>query len=156
MIFAATGHRPQKLGGFSPHVTKKLINLATTFLYEHRPGVIISGMALGWDLAWAEAGILLKIPVMAAVPFEGQESKWPQESQERYHHVLSKCSEVRYVCDNGFASWKMQKRNEFMVDRCDRLIALWDGSTGGTGNCIKYATSVVKPIINLWEKFNEG
>ena len=34
---------------------------------------------------------------------------------------------------------KMQKRNEFMVDNCDILIALWNGTSGGTKNCINYA-----------------
>lgn len=34
-----------------------------------------------------------------------------------------------------------------MVDRCDRLIAVWDGSNGGTGNCVKYAKEVGKPIV---------
>ncbi len=28
-----------------------------------------------------------------------------------------------------------------MVNNCDMLIAVWDGSDGGTANCVKYAQS---------------
>jgi uncharacterized phage-like protein YoqJ len=49
----------------------------------------------------------------------------------------------------------MQIRNEWMVDNAHIVLALWDGSSGGTGNCIKYANrkSVNKPIINLWSSW---
>ena len=33
----------------------------------------------------------------------------------------------------------MQARNEWMVDQATRLAALWDGSSGGTGNCFQSA-----------------
>jgi len=47
----------------------------------------------------------------------------------------------------------MQTRNIWMVDNCDLVLALWDGSDGGTGNCIKYANKIGKPIVNLWDKY---
>lgn len=31
----------------------------------------------------------------------------------------------------------MQKRNEYMVDLADKVVAVWDGSKGGTDNCEK-------------------
>lgn len=52
------------------------------------------------------------------------------------------------VCSGGYAAFKMQKRNEYLVDHCDKLIAIYDGSLfGGTYNCVKYANSVSKQII---------
>ena len=47
----------------------------------------------------------------------------------------------------------MQKRNEYMVDLADRVIAVWDGSKGGTANCVKYAEKVGKEIIRI-EPYN--
>lgn len=41
----------------------------------------------------------------------------------------------------------MQKRNEYMVDHSDKVIAVWDGSKSGTKNCIDYAKKVGKDII---------
>ena len=43
----------------------------------------------------------------------------------------------------------MQKRNEYMVDLADVVIAVWDGSNSGTGNCIKYAQKCGKEIIQI-------
>ena len=47
------------------------------YLERARPDAVISGMALGWDQAVARATADLGIPWVAAITFEGQESKWP-------------------------------------------------------------------------------
>lgn len=152
MIYAGTGHRPNKLGGYSDEVLTKLKSLAI----DNLDGVdkIITGMALGWDTALALAALYLDIPYIAAVPFYGQERMWPKESQDRYHNLIKQASDVVYVCDQGYAPWKMQIRNEWMVDNCDIVLALWDGSKGGTGNCIEYALKKGKPIKNVWSDFH--
>lgn len=150
MIVAATGHRPNKLGGYGDDITKALHITASKAL-DGIASKVISGMALGWDMAIASAAVDLDIPFIAAVPFKGQESVWPDESKRKYNILLSKADDVVYVCDDGYASWKMQKRNEWMVDNCDILLALWDGSSGGTDNCIKYAKKQGKKIINVWK-----
>ena len=155
MIFAGTGHRPDKLGGYSQAVTNRLTELAIDNLQLIGAKKVISGMALGWDMALAEAAIQLGIPFIAAIPFFGQEKMWPKPSQERYQEILKRAEDVIYVCDKGYAPWKMQIRNEWMVDHCDSVLALWDGSKGGTGNCIQYANKVNKPIVNLWDQFKE-
>ncbi len=41
----------------------------------------------------------------------------------------------------------MDKRNKWMVDNCDLLIAVWNGTSGGTANCVNYAKSINKQII---------
>src|SRR3546814_15540871 len=92
-------------------------------------------MALGWDTAWALAALDLGVPLTAAVPFCGQEKSWPAESQRRFHSILERAAAVEIVCPGGFAAHKMQTRNEWMVDHADGVVALWDGSTGGTANC---------------------
>lgn len=43
----------------------------------------------------------------------------------------------------------MQKRNEYMVDLADIVIAVWDGSASGTGNCVRYAERCGKQIIQI-------
>lgn len=153
-ILAGTGHRPDKLGGYSKEVTDKLIDLAVKYIPKDTTK-IISGMALGWDMALAYAAIERNIPFIAAIPFKGQESKWPPYSQSEFNFLLEKAEEIVIVSDGGYGAWKMQVRNKWMVDHCDEVVSLWDGSAGGTANCIKYANSVKKPITNLWNKFNE-
>ena len=46
-----------------------------------------------------------------------------------------------------YKPYLMQKRNEYMVDQSDKVIAVWDGSKSGTYNCIKYTKKQNKEII---------
>lgn len=159
MIIAATGHRPDKLGGYGPHVRMRLHHLAKTYLKSQHDILegaltVISGMALGWDTAWAIAALDLGISVIAAVPFVGQEKQWQANDKVLYHEILKRAADVVVVSEGGYEIEKMQLRNEWMVDRADRVCALWDGSSGGTGNCIRYVRKFGKPIDHLWDLYN--
>ena len=151
MIIAVTGHRPNKLGGYLDHAKDKLRHVAKEMLCSHNPSLVLTGMALGLDQAVAEACCELWIPFVACVPFEGQESAWPQGSQRRYRGLLAAAKQVVIVSPGGYSADKMQVRNEYMVDNCQYLVALWDGTSGGTGNCVEYAEKVGKPWVNLYD-----
>lgn len=161
ITIAGTGHRPDKLrvpDPYSDRTLKRLTKCAEAYLQilEAEYGQVdefISGMALGWDFAGGLASLNLGIPLVAAVPFKGQECRWTKEDQELYRWILERCAEVHYVCEPGYAAWKMQKRNEFMTDRASVMLALWNGSTGGTGNCVKYAKSKGVRIVNCWNSW---
>jgi len=152
-IICVTGHRPDKLGGYDRSVQVALERLAYTHLKEIAPTGVVTGMALGWDQAVAAACMDLGIPFLAAVPFHGQEGNWPSRSQELYRLYLSYASKIVYVCEGGYAAHKMQTRNEWMVDHTSAVLALHDGTAGGTGNCVVYARSKGKPIKNLWRYY---
>jgi uncharacterized phage-like protein YoqJ len=154
-IICGTGHRPNKLGGYSIEVFNKLVEVIEEFLTKHRPKMIISGMAIGFDQALVQAAMNLGVPFIAAIPCNNQDITWPQHVKERYAYMLSKAEKIHQVCKGGYQPIKMQIRNEWMVDNAHFVLALWDGSSGGTGNCIKYANrkSVNKPIINLWSSW---
>jgi len=149
MIVAFSGHRPDKLGGYKlPNPTYiHVCNEIEKNLKKLNPEKVISGMALGVDQWAAYISYKLNIPFIAAIPFAGQEKAWPTKSQAIYNALLSKAHEKVIVCEGGYSSSKMQIRNEWMVDKCDILIAVWDQSPGGTANCVKYAQSVNKEII---------
>lgn len=59
------------------------------------------------------------------------------------------------VCSGRYAPEKMQRRNEWMVDHCTEVVALWDGTPGGTANCLRYANqpAIERPVVNLWPEF---
>lgn len=115
----------------------------------------ISGMALGADQLFAEAVINLQVQgapfkLVAAIPFKGQESKWPAASQKKYQEIMAHADHAVYVCDPGYAPWKMQKRNEWMVNNSTFCLAVWGGAqTGGTWNCIQYAKNTIVSIFRL-------
>ncbi len=151
MIVAFTGHRPDKLGGYKlPNDTYiKVCRDIDWLLKELNPEKVISGMALGVDQWAANIAYKLGIPFVAAIPFEGQELAWPEASQKTYRLLRKLASEEVIVSPGGYSADKMQVRNIWMVDNCDSLIAVWDGSKGGTGNCVEYAKSVDRKIYQI-------
>lgn len=156
-------------------IKKDIINILDCYLWREGkvlqnniplPVELITGMALGIDTLFAQIAIENNIPFFAVVPFRGQHSKWSKSSQNTYFDILSKASVIQIVdrniqlilrdrkqleelfnTGNDYALAKMQKRNEWMIDNCDLLIAVWDGTNGGTDNCVKYAQSINKKII---------
>lgn len=104
-------------------------------------------MALGVDQDFAQISIELAIPFTAALPFIGQEDRWPESSRKYYEWLLERADDVVVVSPGGYSAAKMQVRNEWMVDNCDHLVAVWDGSEGGTGNCVRYAWYTVGPAL---------
>jgi len=151
MIISGTGHRLNKLGGYSiPNKTFNYVCKTTEeILIIENPTKIISGLAIGFDTWLAQIAYKLKIPFIAAVPFIGQESIWPKQSQKLYLELLELADEVVIVSEGEYSAKKMQIRNEWMTDRSDKVLACWDGSDGGTGNCVRYANSVGKEIIRI-------
>jgi uncharacterized phage-like protein YoqJ len=158
MIVAFTGHRPDKLGGYGPVVSARLVEFAAGFISRSPATSFITGMALGWDTAVAEACVLLRRPFVAAIPFKGQESKWPAESQRRYVELLSKAAAVEVISPGAYSSGKIILRDHWMVDHCDILVALWDGSASGTRKTVEYARTRTppKPTVNLWLNWQQA
>lgn len=151
MIIAVTGHRPDKLGGYdiSPTglwVREETLDILRRAQTKHPELIIYTGMALGFDTIVAESCLTLDIPFVACIPFAGQESRWRVPQQQIYLDLLRSAAEVRYVCGPGYAAWKMQRRNEFMVNAAQYIITCWNGSAGGTKNCIDYARRKGKKI----------
>jgi uncharacterized phage-like protein YoqJ len=161
MIIAATGHRPDKLGGYDAITRRRLKGMAVDYLRQEQPARVISGMAQGWDQAVAAAAIELGIPFVAAVPFRGQEDRWPAQAQQRYNWLLGHASGDVLVFDGYPVGWEVNKalqdRNVWMVDyvesRGGKMAALWDGTSGGTCNCIRYAEKKGVPFDNLWGRW---
>lgn len=155
-IWCATGHRPQKLGGFSRDAEQIVYGVAERYLRDNRPDKMITGMALGWDTAVALACISLKIPFVAAIPFAGQDRNWNAYCQQRYAKILQKADTVEVISPGRYRADKMHKRNEWMVDRSIRVVALFDGvEEGGTYRCIEYAKKRQRHLVNLWSDYDD-
>jgi len=152
-VIAVTGHRPNKLYGYDTD-DERYISLKEQmkeFLIKKGCTKAVSGMALGVDQLFAEAVIELKesgynIKLHCAIPCRNHPCKWPKKSQEHYQWILSKADEVVLVTDAVYSPWLMQVRNKFMVNMADEVLAIWDGSEGGTGNCVKYANETNKKV----------
>lgn len=103
----------------------------------------ISGMALGVDMYAAEIVLGLKssyegITLESAIPCESQAEKWTEKQRDRYFEIASKCDKETLI-QHHYTSDCMHKRNRYMVDQADFIIAVWDGRPSGTGKTVQYA-----------------
>ena len=152
-----TGHRPDKLGGYNENpistaVQKTMIYFLNMLKNKHNKIWCISGMALGTDQWFAQHAVDLGIPFTAAVPFDGQEKKWPQESQNKYKILIEHAREQVIVSPGEYAGWKMSQRNKWMIDNSDIAIVVYDpgSKVGGTYNAWK--TIQKKKLPTIWIK----
>ena len=137
-----TGHRPEKLHKPEEQIKK---DLEEAILQAVDEGFVtfISGMARGVDIWAAEIVLRLResnpaIHLVAASPYRGLESRWSADWQSRYNAILQQADLVRFVCPS-YSRDCFQRRNEWMVDRSCRVIAVYNGEPGGTRNTIEYA-----------------
>ncbi len=147
-ILVVTGHRPPKVGGYMvPNPTYLyIVSELKKKIQEINPSVVYTGMALGVDQWVAAICKELGIPFIAAVPHQGDELKWPQYSQTKYKELLNSASSVVTVTMKPYFPGAMQIRNVWMVDRATRALAVFDGSDGGTKNCVDYIKSKKIPM----------
>ncbi|WP_346961287.1 SLOG family protein [Clostridium sp.] len=177
MNIAFTGHRPNKLGGYDFDNEKnrlirfKLLEVIEDILVtrEDINFHFICGGAIGVDQFAFHVCNKLKercnpntiaITTEIAIPFLDQPSKWYGADKFRYEFHKKIADKVTYVdmlnnyiiedyIAGGYYPAKMQQRNKYMVDNCDILIAVWDGSKGGTVNCVNYAKKLGKKNIYI-------
>ena len=156
-VLAGTGHRPDKLGGYGSKAEQLLVSVAEHYLNRLTPEAVISGMALGWDAALAQAALNLQLPLVAAIPFPKQASRWPQQSQQRWTDLLVKAALVVCVGSDTLADADiraaMQLRNEFMVDHATLILSCYDGTPGGTRTCVEDAKATGLSIVNTYPEW---
>ena len=157
MVLGITGPRPVKLYGYdleNPH-WKRLKELFKQILKENNCEEAVTGMAPGVDTVWALAVLEIRdegynIKLHCAIPCKNYSCKWPYAMVIQYTYILSKADTVKLISDEDYKPRLMQRRNEYIVDIVDKLIAVWDNTiTGENANCIKYAQKVGREILRL-------
>lgn len=151
-----TGHRPQKLGYGENSIQcdelkGRLEELIKNLIDKEGVTHFISGVALGVDTYAANIVLNLKaqypgITLECAIPCETQAVKWNERDRDIYYELLAKCDKETLLQQN-YTSDCMQKRNEYMVDNSDYVIAVWNGKPSGTGNTVKYAKQKNKVVL---------
>ena len=108
-------------------------------------------MAIGIDMYAAEIVLDLKksypgITLESAIPCETQPVKWSETLRERYYNIAAQCDKETML-QTHYTPDCMDKRNKYMVDQSDVIIAVWSGSPSGTGKTVRYAHKQGKSIF---------
>ena len=151
-----TGHRPQNLrllpGSAAETKLKNRISGEILRLITER-GVrrFISGMALGVDTFAAQIVLKLRdiypeITLECAVPCRGQDKRWRREDRAVYADILSRADRVT-VLQETYTPFCMQLRDAYMVENADIVLAVWNGSGGGTAYTVNCAKKRGKTVV---------
>lgn len=157
MICCVTGHRPK---GFPfPYDTDNayyntyfdvLGDTVEDLMYEGYTH-FISGMADGVDLDFATIVVNISnsfdgIVLESALPYPLRMPIKATEIDEARHALINASQKITFVSSHYFRGC-MQKRNRYMVDKSDLVLAVWNGEErGGTWDTISYARKKGKPI----------
>lgn len=151
-----TGHRTEKLPKTSQELfyLREQVRQEVLNALEVGHNTFITGMCYGFDLLCADVVLCEReiepLNLLAAVPFQQQTKGWGQSDIGAYQRILSKCDHV-VVLQENYSSGCYYKRNEYMVDSSQRVLAYCLGS-GGTQHTINYAQKRGIDVINLYQR----
>ncbi len=155
LICCFSGHRPEKLRCTESEaiaLLKKEIEKSVGEGYK----TFISGMARGSDIWAAKIVADLKknyeIRLVCAVPYPGFHSGWKAGWKNEFESIIALADDVVYICAH-YVRGCFHRRNEWMVDKSDKLIAVYCGAAGGTRNTIRYAERKRLKIVNVLEEY---
>lgn len=115
----------------------------------------ICGAAMGTDIMFGEQVLSIQaerhpnIRLVCAIPHPNQAKHWPERWQRRYQTLLEAANESRLIADL-FTRGCYHRRNRWMVDQSDAVLAIWDGRPGGgTAYTVEYAMKMKKGIVRI-------
>ena len=153
-----TGPRPQNLPWKSEdmqYIELLCIQLENAIRIAVEKGCrhFISGMAIGVDLYAAQIVLKIRdqqpdlgITLEAAVPFPSQPNKWTEAQQMLYKAILNNVDKKTIIGQEATTE-NFNKRNDYMVDNADIVIAVKPNKPGGTQRSIDYAIKNNKEVI---------
>lgn len=143
---AFTGHRKLE-ENFDGEKLKKGVK---RLIEEENVSVFYCGMALGFDMYVCEylqeiRSEYPQIKVIACIPCPEQADKFSDFEKHRYERLVSGCDE-RVILSPHYTNGCMFKRNRYMVDRADYLLAHCLRATGGSAYTVAYAQKKGVPV----------
>lgn len=144
---AFTGHRTYR------HEADALLRRTIRMLYDAGIRTFLSGMAVGFDLAAAEAVLdcrksLPDIRLVAVIPFLGQQQRFSPNDRMRFERIVSVTDE-KIVLSETYNRGCYALRNDYLIAHAATLVTWYDGSSGGTRYTVEKALSRRRKLIHL-------
>ncbi len=139
---AFTGHRYLSL----PQVVSYLDKLHA----DYPDAIWITGGAVGLDTMAALFAMRHAIRLWLILPFplHVMSKYWNADQKSALRNTWD-YAEKTTVLAPAYDVSIYQRRNERMVDLSDMVAAFWDGSRGGTGNCVGYIQTISKKMVRF-------
>jgi hypothetical protein len=113
-------------------------------------------LAAGADQLFADIALDSGVPVTAVIPGMDYEAHLDDDAARAgYRRILGACANRVELPPEPTHEEAYFAAGRWIVDHCDRLIAVWDGrpsrGLGGTGDVVAYARRTEVPVTVLWE-----
>lgn len=155
-----TGHRPKAFSFGYDEENEEFLALRSkmknTIIQVCNAGcrTFFCGMAEGVDLWCGEIVLELSdrfdppLEIVPVVPFLAQPSSMSEKNKMRYYRIME-AAKQRYLVSRPFTKFCYGKRNRFMVDSSDGVIAVFkEGEErSGTAQTIRFAKQKKKKIF---------
>ena len=156
---AFTGYRPSKMPwGYDETDTRCVefrfrLREALEYLIGQGYTNFMSGGALGFDQMAAEIVLSLRekyswVRLIMVIPFDGQADKWSREQRERWLEIIEASDRVIRI-SHEYDKGVFFKRNHYLVENADLLLAAFDGQPGGTAGTVAYAKRHGVRVVRL-------
>jgi uncharacterized phage-like protein YoqJ len=148
-VVSGTGHRPQHMSA-SGHtwLRAEQRRIALKLKREHGTKVVISGMAIGFDLGWAHAALDMGLDLWAHVPFPQQADRWSPVLRAEWELLLRRAARVSCTADE-FSVAALHQRNDHMLRDSTAVYAGWiqGKRDGGTASALRKAVKLGRPVV---------
>lgn len=149
-VLVVSGHRPNKLGGFSPQIRQYTREVVGSILDSIKPDVVVEGAGLGIDRAFAEMAEERGLILIQADACRDMESRWQEADKAKHAHLAAYAhstgahvivTDAPYEQAGGAVC--MEVRNRWMLEvlavagEGSKFAVIHDGTDGGTSNCKK-------------------
>jgi hypothetical protein len=150
MKIGITGH--QQLG--SEATITWLSDTLERTIRQYHIDVGITSLAVGADQLYAEVLRKSHIPYIAVIPSADYEATFQNtDDLKRYQELLQSASEKRQLPFEKPSETAFYEAGKQIANLSDILLAIWNGlpakGLGGTGDIVKYAHSIKKPVVHL-------
>ncbi|WP_067689369.1 hypothetical protein [Actinoplanes awajinensis] len=138
--------------GLEPSARRLIRGAIVKELRKHRPVHGVTCLADGADRIFAEAvracrgtfEAVLPVPEIGAAPEEDRDLR----------DLLRHATDVTKITVPGLPELSYEAASREVVERCDLLLAVWDGSPegarGGTAETVAFAVSRGKTVERIW------
>jgi hypothetical protein len=150
MKIGITGH--QDLG--TEATVEWLSDTLATIINKYKIDMGITSLAIGADQLYAEILRRLNIPYTVVIPSDGYETTFQNaDDLDRYRELLRNASERVQLPFEKPSETAFYEAGKQIVQLSDMMIAIWNGlpakGLGGTGDIVKFALSIKKPVVHL-------
>lgn len=148
-VCAFTGYRPAKMPWGGDESDARCVEFrfrlreALEYLIGRGYADFMSGGALGFDQMAAEIVLSLRekypwVRLIMVLPFDGQADKWTEAQRRRWLDIIEASDRVVHI-SHGYDRGVFYRRNHYLVENADLLLAACDGQPGGTADTVAYA-----------------